>query len=482
MLASPLATSTCNKPHAVCIPYPAQGHINPLLKLAKLLHNKGFHITFVHTEFTYKRILKSRGSDLLKGLPDFIFKTIPDGLPSSDDQITQDHGALCDSIDKNCLVPFRDLVNELNNNCNVPPVSCIVADGIMSFTLDVAQELCIPEVLFWTTSAAGFMGYLQTPQLIQDDLLPIKDLSYVTNGYLEKTIDWVPGIEDIRLKDLPSFFLRITDRNHISFTYNLKQVEKSSKASAIVLNTFDELEHDVLNAIKPKLPPIYTIGFLHLLDNKISDSRLDSIDSNLWKEDLDCLKWLDSKKENSVLYINFGSITVMTLQQMIEFAWGIANSKKTFFWIIRPNLVSGDSAILPPEFIMETKERGLLASWCPQEQVLSHPSVGGFLTHSGWNSTTESISSGVPMICWPFCGDQQMNSTYSCRHWSIGMEIDKNVKREEVESVVRELMEGKKGMEMKLQAIEWKQKAKEAVAPGGSSSQNIDKLIKEILL
>ncbi|PIA38217.1 hypothetical protein AQUCO_02800113v1 [Aquilegia coerulea] len=479
MAPSPLTTS--NKPHAVCIPFPGTGHINPLLKLAKVLYNKGFHITFVHTEFNYNRILESQGPDSLKGLPDFIFETIPDCLCRSNGAVIT-VATLCDSIDKNCSVPFRNLINRLNNNCNVPPVSCIVADGVMSFTLDVAQEFCIPEVLFWTTSACGFMGYLQVPQLIRDDLLPIKDLSCVTNGYLETTIDWVPGIEDIRLKDIPSFFLRTTDRNDIMVNYNVKQVEQAPKASAIVLNTFDELEKDVINTIQSKLPPIYTIGFLHLLVNKISDSGLDSIESNLLKEDLDCLKWLDSKKENTVLYVNFGSTTVMTPQHMMEFAWGLANSKQTFFWIIRPDLVSGDSAILPPEFIIETKERSLFASWCPQEQVLNHPSIGGFLTHSGWNSTIESISSGVPMICWPFCGEQQMNCTYSCRHWGIGMEIDNNVKREEVESLVRELMEGKKGKEMKMKAIEWKQKAKEAVAPGGSSYQNLDKLIKEILL
>ncbi|GLT31169.1 hypothetical protein SLA2020_059250 [Shorea laevis] len=78
------------KPHAVCIPGPAQGHINPILKLAKLLHHRGFHITFVNTEFNHKRLLKSRGSDSLNGLPSFCFDTIPDGLPPTDVDATQD--------------------------------------------------------------------------------------------------------------------------------------------------------------------------------------------------------------------------------------------------------------------------------------------------------------------------------------------------------------------------------------------------------
>lgn len=162
------------KPHAVCIPYPAQGHINPMLKLAKLLHFRGFHITFVNTEFNHRRLLKSRGPDSLNGLADFQFETIPDGLPSSDKDATQDITALCDSTSKTCLVPFRNLVAKLNTSAHIPPVSCIVSDGVMSFTLQVAEELRIPEVLFWTTSACGFMGYLHYRELIERGLTPLK--------------------------------------------------------------------------------------------------------------------------------------------------------------------------------------------------------------------------------------------------------------------------------------------------------------------
>ncbi|XP_059636686.1 7-deoxyloganetin glucosyltransferase-like [Cornus florida] len=469
---------TLERPHAVCVPCPAQGHITPMLKLAKLLHLKGFHITFVNTEFNHRRLLKSRGPDSLNGLSSFRFETIPDGLPPSDADVTQDTPSLCASVDKNCLVPFRDLLSKLSNisSSNVPPVTCIVADSVMIFTLAAAAELGIPGVLLWTASACSFMCYVQYSNLIEKGITPLRGVS------LETVIDWIPGMEGIRLKDMPSF-IRSTDPDEFMVKFAIDATDRSQKASAIIFNTFEDLEHDVVEALSSMFPPIYTIGPLHLLLKQIGDSSLKFIESNLWKEDTQCLEWLDSKEPNSVVYVNFGSITVMTPNQLVEFAWGLANSNQTFLWVIRPDLVAGDSAILPPEFLSETRDRGLLASWCPQEQVLGHRSIGGFLTHNGWNSTLESISFGVPMLCWPFFADQQTNCWFCCSKWGIGMEIDSDVKRDEVEFLVKELMFGDKGKEMKVKAMEWKKLAdKASTSSVGSSYMNLEEMINQVLL
>ncbi|KAI8532236.1 hypothetical protein RHMOL_Rhmol11G0197400 [Rhododendron molle] len=104
---------------------------------------------------------------------------------------------------------------------------------------------------------------------------------------------------------------------------------------------------------------------------------------------------------------------------------------------------------------------------CPQEQVLKHPSVGGLLAYNRWNSRMERITSGVPMLCLPFFSDQLTNCRYACTEWGIGMKIHRDVKREEVEKLVRELMEGKKGKWMKNKTMEWKEKSREATKPGG---------------
>ncbi|KAL9260995.1 7-deoxyloganetin glucosyltransferase-like protein [Drosera capensis] len=466
------------KPHAVCVPIPAQGHINPMMKLAKLLHHRGFHITFVNTEYNHNRLLKSRGPSALDGIPSFRFEAIPDGLPPSDNpDVTQDGTSMLDSMERTCLGPFMELVGSLDG----PPVSCVIADAVLMFTVEAAEKLGVRMVQLWTASVCAFLGFVHCRDLLDRGVVPLKDESYLTNGYLDETvIDWIPTMEGINLKYLPTIMGRNTDPNDFMLNLVLKMIETNKRASAIIFNTFSSLDHKVFSAARtrhsPSPPPYIPIGPLHLLleqyikdqDDHVIDNTTSTttLGSNLWKEDPTCLEWLDSRGQGSVVYVNFGSITVMTTDQLVEFAWGLANSQHYFLWIIRPDL-----------------GRGLLAPWCDQESVLRHPAVGGFLSHAGWNSMLESISCGIPMICWPFFADQQTNTWFSCEKWGIAMEIDSEVTRHKVEKQVRELMEGEKGKDMRKKATERKRLAHEAIAPpAGSSYSNFENLIQSLLL
>ena len=306
--------------------------------------------------------------------------------------------------------------------------------------------------------------------------------NFISDGTLDTIMEWIPGMKDIRLRDLPSF-IRVTNTDDIMLNFLRSEIQDCMKSPSIILNTFQELESEVLEAIRANNPNVYTIGPLHLLGRNFHQNRehFKSSGSSLWKNDSKCIEWLDNWEPNSVIYVNYGSITVMTEEHFKEFAWGLANSKHPFLWIVRPDVVMGESAILPEEFLEVVKDRGYITSWCPQDQVLKHPSVGIFLNHCGWNSTLEGISDGVPMICWPFFSDQQPNCRYLCKTWGIGMEIEHDVKREDVEDLVKEAMEGDKGKEMRKKALEWKEKALKATDVGGLSYDDFNRLIKRIL-
>lgn len=162
--------------HAVCIPCPFQSHIKGMLKFAKLLHLKGFHITFVNTEFNHRRYLKSRSSprhnsNLENALLNFQYETIPDGLPDpSNENANQDANSLFESITNNVMLqPFLDLLQKLKSSSN--SVSCIISDGFMPFTVTAGQQLGIPIALFFTIAARSFKGCMQLRTLEENTTL-----------------------------------------------------------------------------------------------------------------------------------------------------------------------------------------------------------------------------------------------------------------------------------------------------------------------
>ncbi|PWA82271.1 UDP-glucuronosyl/UDP-glucosyltransferase [Artemisia annua] len=113
----------------------------------------------------------------------------------------------------------------------------------------------------------------------------------MTDGTLEKPIDWIPEMSNIRYKYIPSF-IRTTDPDDIMFDFMGEEAQNNLNASAIIFNTFDALEHKVLEAMasKFKYSKIYTIGPLPLLASK-------------YVSDTTCFQWLDQKEEGSVIYV-----------------------------------------------------------------------------------------------------------------------------------------------------------------------------------
>ncbi|KAE8711126.1 UDP-glucosyl transferase 85A2 [Hibiscus syriacus] len=360
--------STGSKPHAVCLLFLAQGHVNPMMQLAKLLHSRGFHIAFVNSEFNHRRLIRSRGVEAVKGLPNFQFETIPDGLPPSDADATQHVPLICDSTRRTCFTPFLELLSKLNSS---------------------------PQ----TSSTISFMGYLQYKELVQKGIVPFKDENFVSDGTLEKPID-IPRMPNMRYKDMPSL-IRTTDPK------------------------------DIMNINIP--------GIQH-----------DSLNSSIWNEDTRCIEWLNTMEPNSILYVNYGRLTVMSDHHLKEFAWGLANRASSQAGV--PNSKS-----------------------CPTQRL------DFFLTHYGWNSVLEAVSEGVPLICWPFFADQQTNCRYACNTWGSAMEINPDVKRDDVESLVREMMEGDDWQRIRQKALEWKKKDEASINNGGSSLTNFDRMIEEIL-
>ncbi|CAO2187143.1 unnamed protein product [Urochloa humidicola] len=470
--------ATPPQPHAVVVPYPGSGNINPALQLSKLLRRHGVFITFVVTEHNLRRVQAAGAAVSDGGREGFRIETIPDGMLDADRDAQDYDTGLSKATVHHGAAPLRELVARLR--AGVPPVTCVLPTSLMSFALEVARELGVPSMVLWGSSAAALMGHMRLRELKERGYLPLKDESCLTNGHLEKTIiDWIPGMPPISLGDVSSF-VRTTDADDFGLWFNITEANNCKNAGALVINIFDALEPDVLAALRAEYPRIYTVG---PLGNQLrrghhaGDDDDDSIDLSLWKQDTECLAWLDAQELGSVVYANFGSLTVLTTTQLAEFAWGLAATRRPFLLVVRDDLVGGGGggvSALPPEFLAETAERCRVATWCPQERVLRHGAVGCFVTHCGWNSACEGLAAGVPMVCWPVFADEFTICKYACEVWGVGIRLDEEVSREQVAGHVGEVMESEG---IRRNAARWKAEAEAAAGRGGSSHKNLLSLV-----
>lgn len=74
-----------------------------------------------------------------------------------------------------------------------------------------------------------------------------------------------------------------------------------------------------------------------------------------------------------------------TKRQAEESSHGLQSYGKPYLWVV---LKEGR----PEEVDLCVREamaagKGMVVEWCDQQRVLSHPAVGSFVTHCGWNST-----------------------------------------------------------------------------------------------
>ncbi|XP_065858829.1 UDP-glycosyltransferase 83A1-like [Euphorbia lathyris] len=440
------------RPHIVAMPYPAQGHVLPMMELSLCLVKHGFRITFVNTDYAHQKVLNA----LLE--KDFIgdhinLVSIPDGMEPWEDR--NDFTKLSESLSRVAPGKLQELLHRINASED-DKVTCIIADTLLGWVFEVAEKMKIRKAVFSPASAALLTQLLSVNKLIDDGIIdnqgnPLK-------------------IEKIQLApDMP--FMSTTNFVWLGFEDEImrrkifENVNKHNKtlklADRIICNTAYDLEAGAFTLF-PKILPIGPL---------LASSRNGNSAGCFWQEDTNCLKWLDQQPLKSVIYVAFGSITTFDKTQFQELALGLELTGKRFLLVVRPGITK-ETNVYPQGFEERVGNRGKIVEWASQQKVLSHPSVGCFLSHCGWNSTMEGVANGVPFLCWPYFGDQPINESYICDVWKVGLNFNGDefgvIKREEIKNKVEQVLGDER---IKARAKEVKELVLKSVGECGYSAK-----------
>jgi hypothetical protein len=372
---------------------------------------------------------------------------------------------------------LEQLLHKLNKTG--PAISCVIADTLLFWSFEVTKKFAIPWISFWTQPTFLYSIYYHV-HLLEDLRYSHYEGTVADEGSI--SIDYIPGVPTLETRDLPTFMLEAdSDSQYILHMFH-KCFQLSREADWVLGNSFDDLENQAVNL----KPPVLQVG--PLLPSGVLNGEHPgdlSVGTSIWTQ-YDSSEWLDAKPNGSVIYVSFGSVVHVTKAQLEEIAMGLKDSGQFFLWVLRPDIVSSTvSDCLPDGFLDEIKGQGLVVPWCNQLQVLSHPSVAGFITHCGWNSMLESIALGVPMVGFPFWADQFTNSKLMADEWKIGYGLNGGgqagekglIPRKDISSAIRKLFSDE-GTEVKKNVEGLRDSARTAVRGGGSSDKNIESFVE----
>lgn len=443
-------------PHVALLPSAGMGHLTPFLRLAALLTAHDVQVTFITPHPT---VSLSESHSLTH-----LFSSFP--------QITRKHLHLLpfDDLSADSEDPFYYHFEVIRRSSHLlsplltsfsPPLSALVTDmSLASAVIPITDALKLPNYIFFTSSAKMLAHYLSFHVMVPNEM---KD-------FIE-----ILGLEPIPRSWIPPPLLQDTD--NLLKSYFIENGKKMTESSGILVNTYESIDGVSLEALsKGKvirgLPPVHAVGPLPPFN--LEKSRP--------------LAWLDDQPAQSVLYVSFGSRTAISRDQIRELGDGLVRSGKSFLWVVKDKKVDKEDSselidLVGHDLMQRIKERGFLVkNWLNQEEVLRHPAVAGFLTHCGWNSITEALWHGVPMLLWPQHGDQKINADLAerigvgmwAKSWGWGGEA-MVVRGEEIAEKVGEMMGN--GI-LRMRAAEVRNDARMAVREGGNSYKRLADLIE----
>ncbi|TKW16108.1 hypothetical protein SEVIR_5G277700v4 [Setaria viridis] len=433
-------------PHVLLVSAPFQGHVNPLLVLGRRLASEGLLVTFStapHAGLKFKHGEEDDAAADGAGRGALRFEHMRgEGLWAPDDPRYRATDDVARHLDDVAPAALAEIIRRQADAGR--PVTCVVANAFAPWALRTAGAVGVPGAMLWTQSCTVLSLYYHY----------FHSLAAFPSGDAgpDAPVD-VPGLPALTARDLPALIHApeelVWRQAMLSDIASLRET-----ASWVLVNTFDELEHAAIQALRAHLP-VLPVGPLFETEDGGGGHDV-------------CTAWLDAQPPRSAVFVAFGSLVNLSRDEMAEVAGGLASTERPFLWVVRD-----DSRDLLPAAAAasgDSNTRGKVVPWCEQRRVLSHRAVGCFLTHCGWNSTTEALAAGVPVVTYPVWSDQRTNAALLVDACGVGVRLPAPTTRDALRQCIEAVMKGTlEGEDIRARAEEWKGKASAAVADGGSS-------------
>ncbi|KAK9096844.1 hypothetical protein Sjap_022341 [Stephania japonica] len=409
------------KLHVVMLPWLAMGHLIPFLELSKRLAREGIVVSFVSTPRNIDRV-RSRIPENLSTLIHLIRLPLPPvhNLPHSaeatiDLPVEKVHylKAAFDGLE----VPFDDFLQSASPDW-------IIYDFAPYWLPSLASKYGLPCAYLSLFSATSMAFFGPTAMMLS---LPTK---WETSTDFTRVPKWIPYPSEVVLRkhEIQRILKAIQENaSKVSDGYRLGSAVQG--CDAVLIRSCKELESNALRLLETDIyeKPIIPAGLLPP-DVEEMEKSMDEEAMAKWAE---ISEWLDRQKQESVVYVALGTEACLTQEEINELAHGLELSELPFFWVFRKlsGLGGDQDAIdieLPSGFKERTSDRGIVwEGWAPQVNILAHPSVGGFLTHCGWNSIIEALGFGRALILFPYLSEQGLNARMM-ESLNVGLEIPRD--------------------------------------------------------
>ncbi|GJN02296.1 hypothetical protein PR202_ga19630 [Eleusine coracana subsp. coracana] len=477
------------------VPFPAQGHVTPMLHLARALaaHGGGGGVaaTVAVPDFIHRRIVASDDGVALACIPSGVAE---DGGGGGDPPA---FATIAHAMEHHMPAQLERVLLARRR----PRFACVIVDVLASWAVPVAERCGVPVAGFWPAMLACYRVVAAIPELIKKGLISESGTPISSNEQDEEEDLVIRGLEilpeqvELRTKDLP-WLVGDKATQASRFAFWLQTLRRARSFRWVLVNSFHgedddngRADDDVHRKQPAKQSPRVLLVRPALLvpGNNVAErtkpqqqqpcSSGKSNSPSMWRADASCIGWLDAQRAGSVVYVSFGSwVGPIGPDKVRELALGLEASGRPFLWALKRDAAWRSG--LPDGFAEREKGRGKVVDWAPQEDVLRHPAVGCYLTHCGWNSTVEAIQHGVRLLCCPVAGDQFINCAYITGLWGIGRKLH-SVSRDHVKAGIERVMDGEEGTRLEENVTALREKVVTAEARC-TAEKNVTSFVDEI--